>query len=344
MTNKPLVSFVMPVYNAEPFLQESLKSISAQTFKDWELIVIDDGSTDKSGNILENHAADDNRIRLVRHENKGLVRTLNEGISMACGKWIARMDADDICLPDRLEKQLGWAIEQNAQVCGGGIERLGVAGKHSWIFPTSCEGIYAWLLFRPAFAHPTVIMYRETALKFPYSEEFSCAQDYELWTRMALNQVKMTNYPGTVLQYRIHEQQISHARKQQQTDMRMEITRRYWQKSGFSRDLLFTPSVFDESITPSKEDFLLAAKVFKRIAGRMTDNQAAAALLHHQIWFIYRSVDLGFHTVAPKLRGMKISGAKKLAIALLSIFHAGRVIGYFRNAGWIRNLPLNWFF
>jgi len=344
MNSNPLVSFVMPVYNAEPFLLESLKSISAQTFKDWELIAIDDGSTDNSAAVLKNHSASENRMRVIMHENKGLVRALNEGIRIASGKWIARMDADDICLPDRLENQLAWATQQNAQVCGGGIERIGVTGKNSWRFPTSCEGIYAWLLFRPAFAHPTVIIHRETLLKFPYSEKYSCAQDYELWTRMALNQVRMTNYPGTVLKYRIHSKQVSHTRKQQQTDMRMEITRKYWQRSPLSQNILFATSLLDESIPPSAEDFHQAMKAIKIVEGRVTDNQALAALLHHQIWFIYRSVDLGFKTVAPELRGMRVSGAKKLAIALLSIFRAGRLIDYCRNSDWIRNLPLNWFF
>ena len=341
---KPEISVILPVYNSDKFLKEALNSVLEQTFKNWELVAINDGSTDRSLQILEQYQKSDARIRIISRENRGLVKTLNEGVNLARGEWIARMDADDVCLPDRFSKQLAWAKTQNADLCGGWIQRIGIEGCQSWEFPESNEGIYAWLLFRSAFAHPTIIINKKIAMHFLYDESFLHSQDYELWTRLALHNIVMTNLPEIVLQYRIHEKQISQAKKDLQTDLRMKITSNYWQKSPLCRNIEFQPCLTDERIEIDRPKFISAIKSLETIESRLSDRQAIAAVNHHRIWFIYRSIHLGHETILPHLKSLRLSKAKRLAVGLLSIARAGFIINYFRHANWVRHLPLRWLF
>jgi|GEM_PF-1044368 len=341
---KLLISVVLPVFNSQDFLRETLKSISAQTWQNWELIAIDDGSTDGSLKILNDYAANEPRLKIISRENRGLARTLNEGIAAAQGEWIARIDADDIALPERFARQIEWAEKSQADVCGGAIERIGVTGKHSWNFPTSDEGICTWLLFRPAFSHPAVIIRRETVLKYPYDESYSHAQDYELWTRLALNRIRMTNLPETVLKYRIHDKQVSHAKRSRQIDLRMKITSNYWQKSPLTHDLKFVPCLLDEREPITEENFKSVFKSLKTLESRVCDAQAIASINLHRIWFVYRSINLGPQIILPALKKLRTSMLKRFAVATLSTLKAGRVIEYFRNADWVRNLPIKWLF
>jgi len=343
--NSPQISVVLPVYNAAGFLIETLESISAQTFQDWELIAIDDGSTDASLPVMQTYAKREPRMRIVTRPNKGLVATLNEGISLAVGRWIARMDADDICLPERFAKQLAWLEKEKADICGGGIKRIGGhGGGYSWAFPTSHEGICAWMLFRSAFSHPTIVLNREIAKKFPYDQAFAHSEDYELWARMALAGVRMTNLPEDVLHYRIHAGQVSQARHDIQTDVRLKITADFWKNSPIAHDLVFRPCLVDERVPISPADFSEVMQSLRQLEARVTDTQGKAAIQQHRVWFLYRSVNLGHALVMPELRKLKVSAPKKLAVALLACFRAGGVIGYFRKAEWIRYLPLHWFF
>jgi len=113
------VSIVMSVYNAQKYLDEAIESILNQTYSNFEFIIINDGSTDKSLEIIENYAKKDSRIIVINRENKGLIYSLNEGIRKANGKYIARMDADDISLPQRLEKQVEFMEKnKNIGICG----------------------------------------------------------------------------------------------------------------------------------------------------------------------------------------------------------------------------------
>lgn len=342
---KPFISILLPVFNSESFLQECLDSITGQSFSDWELIAINDGSTDRSLQILQNYSEKDQRIRVISRENRGLVKTLNEGISLAQGEWIARMDADDICLPDRLQQQIIRLKETDSDLCGGQISRIGIKGKHSWHFPDSCEGIYAWMLFRSAFAHPTVMFRKSLAQAFGYSEDYSHSnQDYDLWTRMAAAGIKMTNCPETVLLYRIHDKQISTAKRDKQADLRVQVCRNYWKNSQFTRDLAFVPALIDERIEPSQTDFEQAIITLKKLEARFTDPQAISAINHHRVWLIYRSVNLGLQTILPGLKKTRMSMFKKFAVAAISAFRAGRLVTACKNSNIIRMLPLEWLF
>lgn len=340
----PLVSIILPVYNGATYLQQTLASIKGQTLTDWELIAINDGSTDDSGKILHDFAAAEPRCRVISRENRGLIATLNEGVRAARGTWIARIDADDICLPERLEKQIAWAGKQQADLCGGIIERIGIDAGHSWVFPASTQGIYAWMLFRSAFAHPTIIIRREVALKHPYSADFLHAEDYELWTRLALAGVPMTNIPEKVLQYRVHEEQVSTAKKDAQTDTRVRVTRNYWQKSPLAKDMQFFDCLVDERKSISREEFASITAQLQRLYLQLDDAEAKAAVRQHLTWFIYRSLHLDGRTVFRALRPLPVSPLKKAVITLICVLNAGFVVNYCRNASWVRWFPLKWFF
>lgn len=184
----PLVSVVLPVYNSEKYLLEAVESILKQTFGDFELIIVDDGSTDNSANILDN-IEDPRIIRLRNEKNSGLVVSLNRGIGIASGKYIARMDADDISLPNRLEKQVKY-LEAHLEVgvLGTGIlTRVEVdpVQEGAAMFPIQ-EMCIRWMLcFRSAIAHPTVMYRRELVVENDlYCQEFLYAEDYDLWVRL----------------------------------------------------------------------------------------------------------------------------------------------------------------
>jgi len=148
----------MPVFNEDATLQEAVESILHQTRQDFELILIDDGSTDHTPEILDNYSDHDQRIRVFHQSHSGLIRSLNKGLELAKGKYLARMDADDISLPERLEKQTAY-LENNPEVgvCGTWAKKFGLTNKHQTIkMPASPEEIKSGLLFNNTLIHPTV--------------------------------------------------------------------------------------------------------------------------------------------------------------------------------------------
>lgn len=226
----PVISVVLPVYNGEKYIAEAMESILCQTYRDFEFIVIDDGSTDGSLPILRKYRDMDSRIRLISRENRGLVATLNEGIDLARGEWIARMDADDISLLDRFEKQMMWLQKTGADICGGGMKLFGARICRTWCYEQDDDAIKLQLCFNVPFAHPTVVIRTELAQKHPYDRIAKHGEDYDLWTRLALAGARMTNVKETVLHYRVHAQQISRIHTEQQAISRERAQSDYIKK------------------------------------------------------------------------------------------------------------------
>ncbi|WP_051305116.1 glycosyltransferase family 2 protein [Chitinilyticum litopenaei] len=210
--NTPLVSFVLPCFNADRYLQETLDAICSQTYTRWECVAIDDGSTDGTLAILQAAAARDARFRIISRENRGLIATLNEGIAAAAGEWIARIDADDLCTPDRLEKQLARVLDTGADVCGAWVRFFGDRDGE-WHLPASDAGIRALLLFNAALAHPTVLARRTLLLAHPYPADAPHAEDYALWCALAQAGARFTAVPRVLLHYRTHAGQITQTRR-----------------------------------------------------------------------------------------------------------------------------------
>lgn len=226
--SSPLVSVVMPLYNSERYLREAMDSVLAQTFSDFELIVLNDGSTDGSQKILEDFRKLDPRIKLISRENRGLAETLNEGIDLARGKWIARMDQDDIALPNRFERQLQWLQETNADICGSWIRLFGAADTYILKHAQTDSAIKMELLFGAPFAHPSVMMRTALVKELRYDKAWEKAEDYDLWERAARGGWKMTNVPEVLLHYRQHDTQTSTVASSRQQYLTQAIRHRYW--------------------------------------------------------------------------------------------------------------------
>lgn len=189
MTKQPLVSFVMPVYNAEKYLVESIISVLNQTYDNIELIAVNDGSKDSSKKILEEFAKTDKRLIIVDQKNTGIVGALNSGIRHASGDYIARVDADDVCFLSRIEKQLPRMLEdpEVVLVCSG-FEVIDENSEFMYreILPTRDEDIKrAMLLYNPI-GHGTVLLRKSAVIKVGgYSDKCGPTEDYELWSRLS---------------------------------------------------------------------------------------------------------------------------------------------------------------
>lgn len=207
-----LVSVLMPVYNAERYVAEAIQSIINQTFQDFEFIIIDDGSTDNSLSIINKYANVDSRIKVISRENRGLVSSLNEGISYSKGKYIVRMDADDISLEDRVDIQVNF-MENHPEigVCGTWIESFGEDIKQTCHKLSADDSfLKTQLIFSPCFAHPSVIIRKSILIEnnIQYNEKYKHIEDYALWVQLA-RITKFSNIQKVLLRYRISDSNIT---------------------------------------------------------------------------------------------------------------------------------------
>jgi len=235
----PKISVLMPVYNCNPFIDESVKSILNQTFEDFEFIIIDDCSTDGTYEYLT--SLTDNRIHLYKKpKNTGIIDSLNIGLELANGVYIARMDGDDISLPDRFEKQLTF-MDQNPDVivCGGGYKAIGT--DLQFIPKSSNDELVVELLSNSPMAHPTVFL-RTKIIKdnnIKYNTKYEAAEDYKMWTTLS-EYGKLANLTDIILQYRIHPNQISNLKAKIQIERTKLIAFEYIQK--LSKDHKYSES------------------------------------------------------------------------------------------------------
>ncbi|NJN10966.1 MAG: glycosyltransferase [Richelia sp. RM1_1_1] len=214
----PKISVVMSVYNASAYLRESIESILNQTYTDFEFIIINDCSTDNSWEIINEYAKKDSRIVLINNpENIGLTKSLNKGLKIAKGEYIARQDADDVSLPQRFGKQV-LVLDENPEVIlvSCDLEVIDSEGNPYSKYQRSCKPEFvAWyLLFYNYLAgHSQVIFRREPVSKLGgYCETYLYAQDYQLWSRLVkIGQIYIL--PEILLQYRVHTHSISSDKK-----------------------------------------------------------------------------------------------------------------------------------
>lgn len=224
----PLISVAMPVYNGAAHLADAIDSVLRQSCADFELIIIDDGSTDDSLQVLRAFEQQDRRIRLVARENRNLATTLNDIIALARGTWIARMDQDDIALPGRFERQLACLRETGADICGSWVKLFGASDTRVLTYPASDAAIKMELLFASPFAHPTVMMRADLAKNLPYDKAWEKCEDYELWERAANAGWTMSNVQEVLLMYRQHPSQITSQTGSQNHLLAREVRRRCW--------------------------------------------------------------------------------------------------------------------
>lgn len=207
----PTLSIILPVYNAETYVEEAVQSIISQTFTGFELIVVDDGSTDSSMDIVRSFA--DSRIRILSNDgNRGIVYSRNRGLNHAKGRYIAPFDADDIAHSCKFERQVTFLDSHPAYGMVGSwawlIDAMGRMLKKRWRLSAPPERIPAILLFRNYFVQSTVVIRREAIPKGGYKEGYDTVEDYLMWTEVA-RKFRVWNLPEYLVSYRVHEHGVT---------------------------------------------------------------------------------------------------------------------------------------
>lgn len=244
----PLISILLPVYNAENYVQETIASILAQTYTHFELIVINDGSTDCSQEIIDSF--NDKRIITLKNEhNIRLIATLNLGLQKAKGKYIARIDADDIMLPNRISKQVMF-LEENLDygMVGSYVQTFGDV-KGSICYPLDDASIRYTSMFYNPFIHSTVMLRASVIAThlLDYDSTMLHVEDYALWIQI-MQFSKVANLPEILVRYRVHASQISTTYSAIQQENTMVVQQNYIHSLGFSQqDALFITQLFSST-------------------------------------------------------------------------------------------------
>lgn len=217
----PLVTVILPAYNCEKYISGAVTSLLEQVYDNFELLVVNDGSTDNTATILS--SITDQRLRLIHNDgNKGLIYSLNRAIDEAKGEYIARMDADDIATNDRIEKQVHWLLHhpQTAAV-GCFIHIIDEAGngRKEWTLDrttATATRIKSVMPRENCLAHPTMMLRAEILKRYKYSEDQKNIEDYDLWLRMLADGLIIDKVPQALLYYREHANSVTltHLRKQ----------------------------------------------------------------------------------------------------------------------------------
>ena len=216
---QPKISVLMPVYNGGQYLAEAIQSILNQTFTDFEFIIIDDGSTDDSLDIIKKYAGLDSRIKLISRQNKGLVYTLNEGVKIAQADFIARMDSDDISLKERFEKQLDFLMTNSEYIAVGCLINLidsdgdMICPFGEWLTHDDIDRAHLRGIGGGAITHPSAMMRKNKILEVGgYSELYEHAEDLDLWLKLA-EVGKLANLEERLFVYRQHMESIGYSKR-----------------------------------------------------------------------------------------------------------------------------------
>ena len=207
--NTPLISVVVPIHNGAQWLDQTLASLFAQTYPEFEIILVDDASKDSLRHVLESFH--DSRLRVVHlPQNLGVSAARNRGIELARGDFIAFCDADDLCQPQRLERQLAF-LQQHPDIglCGSAFTCFDTQERETVVNPASDEEIRKTLMLRSCFGLSTIMARAEIFKSTRFDESLAVAEDYDLWTRLATSGVRLANLPQSLLRYRWHSQQAS---------------------------------------------------------------------------------------------------------------------------------------
>ena len=219
---QPKITVLMPVYNCELYIREAVDSILNQTFKDFEFLIIDDASSDETVMILKSYC--DPRIQLIEKQiNTGYTNSLNQGLKLAKGEFIARMDGDDISLPERFAKQVS-LLDKNPEVIMCGTSYSIIGENEIFLLPESHQEIKVNLLKGNCIVHPSVMLRNNiiVANNISYDQQTEPAEDYDLWIRLLLLG-KLHNLQECLLRYRVHDSQVSSVRNKQQVQVAKNV-------------------------------------------------------------------------------------------------------------------------
>lgn len=309
----PRVTVLMTVYNGMPYLPQAVESILGQSLEDFEIVIIDDASTDGSVACLEQYA--DPRIRLFRNDhNIGQAHSLNRGLALCRTPFVARLDQDDVCLPDRLQQQVSLLERRpDVHVVGTWVYYLSADGrKRSLVgMPVEDYGAFLGTLFTYAtpFGHPTVMFRRETVLeRGGYDTSFAPCEDYALWCDLALNRCGAVSLPHPLVMLRLHGQQQSKTRLalQQQQARRahealvttlhpgreaplvsalLRMDESFWERCGSIAEVRAALTALDGTLAAARQSLRLSSREEARLARRVAwwlGHGALLAILHQQ--------------------------------------------------------------
>jgi glycosyltransferase involved in cell wall biosynthesis len=229
---KPKVSVITVTFNREAFIREAINSVLAQSFTDWELLVIDDASTDNTKSIVDEYISKDSRIKYFRNEqNLGIAKTRNRGLELAEGEYIAPLDSDDVWLDkNKLQKQVEFLdINQDYAMLGGGIMHIDANSRHikKVLYPVYDSTIRNIILQFNPFPQSSLLYRKRVALGCGgYSESYKICDDYDLWLKMGLEH-KFTNIPQVLTGYRVHTTNITHTKRLTTAREILEIVKIY---------------------------------------------------------------------------------------------------------------------
>lgn len=282
------VSVVMSAYNSAEYLGQAIESILQQTFAGFEFIIIDDGSTDRTWNILSGYAEQDQRIRLFKNaRNIGLTKSLNRGIMQAKGTYIARQDADDISLPERLQTQVAYMESHpSTALLAAGVQYIDEKGNQLWRdIPPQNDTLLLWnLLFRNPLRHSTVCWRRQLIEERigRYSPEFMYAQDYELWERIA-EKLPIAVFPEVLVKMRWHADALSVKQMEAQDAFAIQVTRRQLQ-SYLPGEYLSDQEIANFRVMPRQKDILQTRRFYALTSCQFK----AAAFRYLRVWQQFR--------------------------------------------------------
>lgn len=248
----PPITVLMPVFNGEKYLGQAVESILDQTFSGFELLIIDDCSSDRSFDMIRSYR--DSRIRLVQNNsNMGLIGTLNKGIELAAGSFIARMDQDDISMPERLGKQIAFMeTHTEVAVCGCWAIEIDENGNRLGKRETPVGRRMAKDYWRPSpIIHPSAFMRTAIARRYTYDKDFIDAEDYELWLRIARDH-RIDNIPEYLLYYRMNSSSITNVHRQRQLQSTYAAFRKHVARSDLSYSEFCSLLFIDSSVHPLK--------------------------------------------------------------------------------------------
>lgn len=234
MKTPPRVSVVIPAFNAGRWVAAALRSVASQQSLPMEIILVDDGSTDDTVDQASRAMTGVSSFRLIRNErNKGIVAALNRGIAESRGAYIARMDADDLCIPDRFAKQVDFLETTGADLCGSWFTEFGQGIPRDVRWPHTEPAVHAAIMFQNPICHPTMMAKREVMLGLPYREAYRLAEDYDLLGRACVA-YRLANVPQVLLRYRRHRQQSTQSKRLKMEEITRRIRIEILCRQGFS--------------------------------------------------------------------------------------------------------------
>jgi glycosyltransferase involved in cell wall biosynthesis len=310
MNELPLVSVIVPCYNAEVYLESAIRSITEQTYTNLEIICVNDGSKDATGEILERLAAKDRRIRVVHNEkNLKLIGTLNKAIDLARGALIARMDADDVSLPRRIEEQVRVFMQNpDCDVVSMAVSVINHEGrKLGRITDFDCTGNLACkfvALFNPPVNHPAIMLKADVMKAYRYRQLPSVihVEDYDLWARLMLDNKAFHNIQEPLFLYRLNNQGISLSNRSSQGENHLPISKKILAQivhMNLNEDVL---RVIDQYAVSKTAGMLFRChKDFRSVKNAFVDKYRAALTGRdrHEInkWYLQRVIFMNFISV-----------------------------------------------